>query len=57
VAGDLRIVMATFNGTPAAVLLKPVAAGAPVSDKHNFTSDAGFILSDHTGTVNTARVY
>ena len=49
--------MATFNGTPAAVLLKPVAAGTPISDKHNFTSDAGFILSDHTGTVNTARVY
>ena len=107
VAGDLRVLMANFNGKPAAVLLKPVAPGAPASDKHNFTSpvmtvtfdqvklltdvtptvavrgdgytvtaalpwavlgvepqaelklrgDAGFILSDPTGTINTARVY
>ena len=107
VAGDLRVLMANFNGKPVAVLLKPVAPGAPVSDKHNFTSpvmtvafdqvklltdvtptvavrgngytvtaalpwavlgvepkadlklrgDAGFILSDPTGTINAARVY
>jgi hypothetical protein len=107
VAGDLRVLMANFNGKPAAVLLKPVAPGAPASDKHNFTSpvmtvtfdqvklltdvtptvavrgngytvtaalpwavlgidhkaelklrgDAGFILSDPTGSINTARVY
>jgi hypothetical protein len=107
VAGDLRLVMANFNGKPVAVLLKPVAPGAPVADKHNFTSpvmtvtfdqvklltditpqvtvrgngytvtatlpwallgvtpkaelklrgDAGFILSDPSGTFNAARVY
>jgi hypothetical protein len=107
VAGDLRVVMANFNGKPAAVLMKPVAPGAPASDKHNFTSpvmtvtfdqvklladvapqvavrgtgytvtatlswatlgitptaemklrgDAGFILSDPSGTINVARVY
>ncbi len=106
-AGDLRVVMANFNGKPIAVLMKPVAPGAPAADKHNFTSpvmtvtfdqvklltevaptvaardagytvtatlpwailgvepkaetklrgDAGFILSDPSGTVNTARVY
>ena len=107
VAGDLRIVMANFQGKPAAVLMKPVAPGAPAGDKFNFTSpvmtvtfdqvklladvtpnvavrgdgytvtaalpwallgvqpkpeiklrgDAGFILSDPTGTINAARVY
>lgn len=107
VAGDLRVVMANFNGKPVAVLLKPVAPGAPVGEKHNFTSpvmtvtfdqvklladvtpqvavrgngytvtatlpwavlgvtpqagmklrgDAGFILSDASGTINAARVY
>jgi hypothetical protein len=106
-AGDLRVVMANFNGEPVAVLMKPVAPGAPAADKFNFTSpvmtvtfdqvkrlaevtptvavrgdgytvtaalpwailgvepkaelklrgDAGFILSDPSGTFNTARVY
>jgi len=106
-AGDLRIMMANFQGKPVAVLLKPVAPGAPAADKFNFTSpvmtvafdqvklladvtpevavrgdgytvtakvpwailgvtpaadlklrgDAGFILSDPSGTINTARVY
>jgi hypothetical protein len=37
-AGDLRVVMANFNGKPAAVLLKPVAPGAPVSYRHSFSS-------------------
>ena len=107
VAGDLRVVMANFNGKPVAMLMKPVAPGAPAADKFNFTSpvmtltfdqvklltdvtpavtvrgdgytvtaalpwavlgvqptpelklrgDLGFILSDPSGTVNTARVY
>ncbi len=107
VDGDLRVVMANFNGKPVAVLMKPVAPGAPAGDKHNFTSpvmtvtfdqvklldavvpevavrgngytltatvpwsvlgvtpkpelklrgDVGFILSDPSGTINTARVY
>ena len=107
VAGDLRVLMASFSGKPVAVLMRPVSPGAPAGDKHNFTSpvmtvtfdqvkllaevtpkiavrgngytltaslpwkvlgvqpkvglklrgDAGFILSDPTGTFNTARVY
>ncbi len=105
--GDLRLVMANFNGKPVAVLMKQVAPGAPAGDKHNYTSpvttvtfdqvklltevvpdvalrgngytltatvpwsilgvapkaemtlrgDVGFILSDPSGTINTARVY
>jgi hypothetical protein len=107
VAGDLRVVMANFQGKPVAVLMKSVAPGAPAGDKFNFTSpvmtvtfdqvklltevtptvavrgngytvtaalpwallgvepkaelklrgDAGFILSDPSGTINAARVY
>ncbi len=106
-AGDLRVVMANFNGKPIAVLMKQVSPGAPAADKFNFTSpvmtvtfdqvkllaevtptvairgdgytvtaalpwtvlgvepkaelklrgDAGFILSDPSGTINSARVY
>lgn len=58
VAGDLRILMASLNGKPTAVLLKPVAPGAPVSDRHNFTSpvmtvtfDQVKLLTDVTPTV------
>jgi len=107
VAGDLRVLMANFERKPVAVLMRPVAPGAPAGDKHNFTSpvmtvtfdqvklltdvkptlkargngytltatlpwatlgieakagmtlrgDVGFILSDASGTINTARVY
>ncbi len=46
VAGDLRIVMANFQGKPVAVLLKPVAPGAPAEDKFNFTSPVMTVTFD-----------
>lgn len=46
VAGDLRVVMANFNGKPAAVLMKPVAPGAPAAEKHNFTSPVMTVTFD-----------
>ena len=106
-AGDLRVLMANFNGKPVAVLMKQVAPGGPASERFTYSSpvmsvtfdqvklltdvmpsvavrgngytvtaalpwsvlgvepgadltlrgDAGFILSDPAGTINTARVY
>jgi hypothetical protein len=46
VAGDFRLVMANFNGKPAAVLLKPIAPGAPAGDKFNFTSPVMTVTFD-----------
>ena len=107
VAGDFRLLVAPFNGRPTAVLMKPVAKGAPESERAHYQSpvttmvfdqvkivpeakiqlrrgasdytvelevpwtalgvtvkagqklrgDAGFILSDESGMINTARVY
>ena len=45
-AGDLRIVMANFKGKPVAVLMKPVAPGAPAADKFNFTSPVMTVTFD-----------
>ena len=46
VAGDLRIVMANFQGKPVAVLMKPVAPGAPAGDKFSFTSPVMTVTFD-----------
>ena len=58
VAGDLRVIMANFQGQPVAVLMKPIAPGAPAGEKHNFTSpvmtvtfDQVKLLTDVTPTV------
>lgn len=44
--GDLRVVMANFNGKPIAVLMKPVAPGAPAADKFTFTSPVTTVTFD-----------
>jgi hypothetical protein len=46
VAGDLRVLMAPFKDKPVSVLLKPVAPGAPVADKFNFTSPVMTVTFD-----------
>ena len=46
VTGDLRIVMANFNGKPVAVLMKPVAPGAPAAERYNFTSPVMTVTFD-----------
>jgi sugar lactone lactonase YvrE len=45
-AGDLRIMMANFQGKPVAVLLKPVAPGAPAADKFTFSSPVMTVAFD-----------
>jgi hypothetical protein len=45
-AGDLRIVMANFNGKPVAVLLKPVAPNAVAGDRFNFSSPVMTVAFD-----------
>ena len=46
VAGDLRVIMANFQGQPVAVLMKPIAPGAPAGEKHNFTSPVMTVTFD-----------
>lgn len=45
-AGDLRIMMANFQGKPVAVLLKPVAPGAPAADTFTFSSPVMTVAFD-----------
>lgn len=46
VSGDLRVVMANFQGKPVAVRMEPVAPGAPAADKFNFTSPVMTVTFD-----------